>query len=235
MKLPNVHPSNRNRLLSAFPADILRSLEATDRQHVSHDVLITSEEHPEWAYFPHQGTVISLTRTTDNGTTVEVGIVGWEGFVSVQTLLTPSATGSNAVIQVPGATSRVRFDKVRDALNKSVRVRELLLASCGAFLAQVSQHAVCNRLHSVEQRLAKWLLGVRDRIDTDQIKLTHDFLAHMLGVRRSGVTVAIGALALDGSIAQGRSNITIRDREGLEARACECYGVMRDAIKSDAA
>jgi CRP-like cAMP-binding protein len=102
-------------------------------------------------------------------------------------------------------------------------------AAAGVFLSQVSQHVLYNRLHSIEQRLAKWLLGVRDRIDTDEVDLTHDFLSHMLGIRRPGVTEAIGILAADGVIAHSRSSIVIIGRDGLEARACECYAVIAEA------
>ena len=102
--------------------------------------------------------------------------------------------------------------------------------SAATFLAQVTQHALCNRLHSVEQRLAKWLLGVHDRIESSTIRSTHDFLAQMMGTRRPGVTVAIGDLALAGLVSSVRNAVTITDRAGLEQRSCECYA----AIVSDA-
>jgi CRP-like cAMP-binding protein len=145
--------------------------------------------------------------------------------------LSPDTIGADAVIQITGSISRVPLRQVRELLNGETAVRELLLTYAGAFLTQVSQHAVCNRLHSIEERLAKWLLGVRDRIDSDEVGLTHDFLSHMLGIRRSGVTVAIGALVLDGLVQQSRSSVTIIDRDGLEGRACECYGVIAEAMR----
>jgi CRP-like cAMP-binding protein len=215
--------SPRNAFLELFSAN------GTDEDHPRHDVLIKPDAPSKWIYFPHRGTVISLIRSTTDGATVEVGIIGWEGFVNAQTLLLPSASGFEAVVQIPGSLTRVRAADVRALLDKNV-TRDALLAFCGTFLAQISQHAVCNRLHSIEQRLAKWLLGVRDRMDSDELELTHDFLSHMLGIRRSGVTVAVGALALDGIVTQQRSSITITDRDGLEARACECYRVIREAL-----
>lgn len=219
-----------NALLDSFPAAIQHRLNITTRHHKGHDVLIKADKATELVYFPHRGAVISMTRSGDSGATVEVGIVGSEGMANVQSLLTPGPSGSDAVVQIAGDISQARLADVRTLLSDTV-VRDLLLASVGSFLAQVSQHVVCNRLHSIEQRLAKWLLGVRDRIDTDQIDLTHDFLSRMLGARRAGVTVAVGALALDGIVIHERSSITIADRESLEDRACECYGVIRDATQ----
>ena len=222
--------SGRNSLLEAFPSPVRQRLKPIHEDHRSHEVLLDFDEKAEWAWFPDPGTVVSQTRTTQRGATVEVGIVGSEGVVSVQTLLSPNAIGSNAVVQIAGATSRVKLKDLRTALNENDVVRDVLLAATGSFLTQVSQHVLCNRIHTIEQRLAKWLLGVRDRIDSNEIDLTHDFLSHMLGIRRSGVTVAVGALALDGLITHERKSVTITDREGLEERACECYALIRDAM-----
>jgi CRP-like cAMP-binding protein len=221
--------SRGNALLAQFPDDVRQRFDLQEEQCATHDVLFEPDELPRWAHFPHHGTVISLTRTTESGTTVEVGMVGWEGVASVQTLLLPRPTGCEAVIQIAGGVTRVRFDALRAAMDESAPVRELVLAFAGGFMAQVSQHATCNRVHTIEQRLAKWLLVVRDRIATDEMELTHDFLSHMLGTRRAGATVAVGALALDGIIEQTRGSLRILDREGLEVRACECYRVVRDA------
>lgn len=228
MTTSEVRATRGNVLLGAFSEGVRQWLEVHDEHHESHVRLISAGETPEWLYFPHRGTVISMTRSTTSGATVEVGIVGWEGLVTVQSLLSPGIARADAVVQIAGGATRARLKDVRELLNDD-SVRDILLAATGAFLAQVSQHAVCNRLHSIEQRLAKWLLGVRDRIDTDKIALTHDLLAHMLGIRRPGVTVAIGALALDGMIRHERNGLTILDRESLELRACECYSVIRDA------
>jgi CRP-like cAMP-binding protein len=218
-----------NAMLGAFPADVRQSLGVTEQYHESNDVLFEADQLPEWADFPHHGTVISLTRTTADGTTVEVGVVGWEGVAAVQSLLLPQPSGTDAVAQVPGSASRVRLETLRAAMNDSAPVRELLLAFAGGFIAQVSQHATCNRVHTIEQRLAKWLLTVRDRIPTDEVNLTHDFLSQMLGTRRAGATVAVGALTLDGLIEHSRGRVRITDREGLEARACECYRIVRQS------
>jgi len=229
MKLAESPATRGNALLEAFPAEVRQQLDIHSENYKSHVQLVEGDSPPHYLYFPHHGTVISMTRTTETGATVEVGIIGSEGVAAVQALLAPKSVGSDGVVQIAGVASRIPLDQIRRALDENAVVRDHLLACTGAFLAQVSQHAVCNRLHTIEQRLAKWLLGVRDRIDSDQVDLTHDFLSHMLGIRRSGVTIAIGALALDGLLTHGRNSLTIRDREGLEARACECYCVIRDA------
>jgi CRP-like cAMP-binding protein len=199
----------------------------------SHRVLIEADEPPTHVYFPYRGTVISLTRTTEEGATVEVGIVGSEGVAGIQAVLAEGPIGSDAVTQIAGAASAVAIESLRRVMNENIMVRDVLLRVSMSFLNQVSQHALCNRLHSVDQRLSKWLLGVHDRITSDEVGLTHDFLSHMLGIRRSGVTTAVGELALDGLIRHHRKSITITDREGLEAHACDCYRIMRDAVRSE--
>jgi len=220
-----------NAFLEALSASIPGRLAIVEEHRESHDVLIEADEPTEWLYFPPRGAMISLTRSADSGATVEVGIVGYEGLATMHALLAPNSIGAEGIVQLGGAFSRVSLSEIRDLMNDNENARELSFAYAGAFLSQVSQHALCNRLHTIEQRLAKWLLGVRDRIDTDEIGLTHDFLSHMLGIRRSGVTVAIGALALDGLIRHSRNSITIRDREGLEGRSCECYEVIVEATR----
>jgi CRP-like cAMP-binding protein len=231
MASPEARGPRGNAMLEAFPKEARQHLEVIEEQHKSNKLLIEADQIPEWLYFPHRGAVVSLTRSSASGATVEVGIVGWEGIVSLHALLSPKASGANAVVQIAGSTSRVRLREMRELLDGDSDVRECLLLFAGTFLAQVSQHVVCNRLHSIEERLAKWLLAVSERIDSEEIALTHDFLSHMIGIRRSGVTIAIGALTLDGLIRHSRNSIWITDREGLEDRTCECYGVIAEAMQ----
>jgi CRP-like cAMP-binding protein len=212
-----------NSLLLNFPAEIIDLLQPTSEQYRSNDRLSDENENPALVFFPDLGTVISMTRTSSSGVTVEVGIVGFEGFASVQAVLSNSTDGTNAVVQVAGSASRVKMEALQTALSENARVRKAVLGFAGHFMGQIAQHAVCNRVHSIEQRLGKWLLGVRDRTESDELGLTHEFLSHMLGVRRAGVTVAVGDLVRDSLITNRRSMIVIRDREGLERRACECY------------
>jgi CRP-like cAMP-binding protein len=228
----HLQPQAETSILDRFPRDVILALQPKAEQLESHRVLIESDEQPSHVFFPHRGMVISLTRTSEEGATVEVGIVGSEGIAGVQAVLAKGPIGSEAIVQIPGVGSRVPLENLRKLMNDNVVVRDVVHRVSMSFLSQVSQHALCNRLHTVEQRLAKWLLGVRDRIDSDDIALTHEFLSHMLGIRRSGVTTAIGELALDGLISHQRSSVAITDREGLEARTCGCYGIMRETAHS---
>jgi CRP-like cAMP-binding protein len=214
-------------LLDVFPPDVRGALAREEQSVETHVVLVKSADKSKWVYFPHRGCVVSLTRTAETGATVEVGIIGSDGMVGIDTLLSMEPARSDAVVQVSGRLSRAKAADVRRVFDENREVRQVLLTASMKFLHQVSQHAVCNRLHSVEQRLAKWLLEVRDKVDSDEIRLTHDFLSHMLGIRRSGVTVAIGALEQNGLITHRRSSLTIVDRAGLEDSACECYAVTR--------
>jgi hypothetical protein len=220
-----------NALLEALEASVPGRLAIVEERRESHEIVIEADGESEWLYFPHRGALLSLTRSTDSGATVEVGIVGFEGFATMQQLLAPGGSGVDGVVQIAGMTSRVLQSELRNLMHDSECARELIFAYAAAFLAQVSQHTLCNRLHTIEQRLAKWLLGVRDRIDTDDIELTHDFLSHMLGIRRSGVTVAIGELTLDGLIHHSRNSVTIIDRKGLQGHSCECYAVIAEATR----
>lgn len=223
--------SSGNTLLNSFPDDVRQRLNLIVEDHDVNAKLIDADSAPKWLYFPHFGAVVSLTRSSETGATVEVGIVGFEGLVSPHALLAPMTVGADAVVQVSGRVSRARIETVREVLDTDAGARQRMHAFAGVFLTQVSQHAFCNRLHSIEQRLAKWLLGVHDRIESNEMDLTHDFLAHMLGIRRSGVTIAVGEFEKDGLIQHARNSITLVDREGMEARACECYGVIAEATR----
>lgn len=144
----------------------------------------------------------------------------------VQAILTDPEPGNHAIVQIEGRLARAHHQHVRELFRANEPFRDALLAFASVFLEQVTRNLVCNRLHVIEQRLAKWLLAVRDRIDTDLLHLTPDFLAHMLGVHRPGVSIAVAALEMDGLIHHRRNCIEIRDRAGLLERSCECYGVV---------
>ena len=211
--------SGENRVLQELGR---HSLKLATIDYADHATLIATGDTPEFVYFPHRGAVISLTREGQSGATVEVGVVGFEGMVPVQEVLSPGQTASDAVIQVAGRISHAPIADVRRLLDDAGS-REILLAAAARFLSQISQHVICNRLHSLAERLAKWLLTVHDRIESDTMDLTHAFLAQMLGVRRAGVTEAVGELTAAGLITHKRNGITIIDRPGLEDRTCECY------------
>ncbi|HEX8408000.1 MAG TPA: Crp/Fnr family transcriptional regulator [Thermoanaerobaculia bacterium] len=195
-------------------------------------VLISPDETPAFVFFPYAGAVVSIVRSTENGSMVEAGVIGGEGMFSVQTVLTkPAPTGSEAIVQIDGRFARVAHARLDSQFRANEPFRDVLLTFTSVFLEQVTQNLVCNRLHAIEARRAKWLLIVRDRIDTDQLHLTQEFLAHMLGIHRPGVSIAVGALEVDGLVSHSRNWIEIRDREGLLKRSCECYAVVHAKLQ----
>ena len=173
-------------------------------------------------FFPCSG-MFSLIRTMEDGSTIEVGLIGKEGFVGVPLLLGASASPLDALVQGAGkaiSMSAATFLKVVDG-NRSFRNRLLLYAQC--LHIQVSQTAVCNARHTVPQRLARWILETHDRMGQPELSLSHEFLSYMLGVRRAGITVALQQFTAKGLVTTGRSKVTVRSRTGVEKAACECY------------
>lgn len=216
-----------NRILRVLSDDALQELAGETRRYEPHHTLFTADETPEYVFFPHHGAVVSIVRSTAEGGTVEAGICANEGMTSVQLLIAePAPTHSEPMVQLAGDVTRIPTAAARATFERHATFRHAVLEYASHFMNELTQNAVCNRLHSIEQRLAKWLLVVRDRTDADDIRLTHDFLSHMLGVHRPGVSIAVSALELDGLIGHTRNVITIQDRDGLVARSCECYSVV---------
>jgi CRP-like cAMP-binding protein len=155
-----------------------------------------------------------------------MGIVGNDGAVGIALFLGGDATSNRAVVQIAGVAFRMRAAIVREQFSLGGEFQRLLLRYVQAFITQVSQTAVCNRLHTIERRLCRWLLLSRDRVDSDQLQMTQEFISNMLGGRRESVTVAAGRLQDAGFIDYSRGRITILDRKGLESAVCECYRVV---------
>ncbi|MBV9784426.1 MAG: Crp/Fnr family transcriptional regulator [Acidisphaera sp.] len=181
------------------------------------------------AYFVESGLISSVRRMQDGGT-VEVGLVGREGMSGLPALLGEATAPDTGVVQMAGRANRVEIGVLRDLMGEDAALRATLLRYARGVIVQAGQLAACNRLHNVEARLARWLLMARDRAATDELPLTQEFLAIMLGVRRAGVTVAMNALAGSGLVRNARRRITVIDSEGLEATACECYRVIQRAF-----
>jgi CRP-like cAMP-binding protein len=218
-----------NRLLATLPPeDAARLLpQMAPVAFELGDVLYEPDRPMEYLYFPTTA-VVSLVYTMLNGTTAEMGLVGNEGVVGIALFMGGDTTPNRAIVQVAGGAFRLRALAVRAEFQRAGAVQLALLRYTQALITQISQTAVCNRLHSIEQRLSRWLLLTRDRVPGDAIQMTQEFIAHMLGVRREGVTVAAQHLQEAGLIRYVRGHITILDRPGLEATACECYRVVRD-------
>ncbi len=177
-------------------------------------------------YFIETG-VGSLVNTMANGQAAEVGTIGNEGIVGLPLLFGDDRTPMSVYVQVPGKGLRMSATLFEKELERSAAMRKVMLHYAHAFFNQVAQSAACNQFHSIEQRCARWLLMTHDRMQSDQFLLTQEFLAMMLGVQRTGVTVAAGALQRAGLIRYTRGEVTIVDRPGLKRRSCECYRVSK--------
>lgn len=177
------------------------------------------------------GGVASLLSSTAGGTTVEMAMVGSEGFLGVSAVLQADASPHRVIMQTRGGALRLRVGLLRDELDRCGRLQTLLLRYAHALLTHVSQSAVCNRFHTVEQQLCRWLLLTRDRLRSNAFDLTQESLSYMLGAPRTSVTAVAGALRREGLIRYSRGRIVITDGPGLEASACECYRVISEEMR----
>jgi len=192
-----------------------------------HQVLYEAAEPITHVYFP-ENAVVSIVTTMEDGSTAEVGLVSNEGMVGIPIILGGNTTTTTGFVQVAGTGMQMNADVFRSELNRSGVLQSLMLRYLQAVYAEISQGAACNRLHTLEERLARWLLTVSDRLESEQFPLTQEFIAQMLGVRRSGVTVAASTLSRAGIINYNRGHINILNREDLEATSCECYKVIQN-------
>lgn len=177
-------------------------------------------------YFPNQG-IISLLSTVEERSTLEVGIVGREGMAGLPVFLGAKTSLNRALVQGAGMALRMKAAVLRQQIKSNRPLSELLRRYTHSWLTQISQGAVCNRFHRVEERLARWLLMTRDRLQSDEFQLTQEFLSDMLGVRREGVVRAARILQQRGLIHYVRGHLKILNRNALEATSCQCYTLMR--------
>lgn len=218
-----------NRLLVALAAENLDPL----RPHfqpvsLPHKQTLSKPGTPiEHVYFVQQG-MVSLVQPLENGAMIEVGMIGNEGFVGVPVLLGAESSPLEAMVQIPGSALRMQASAFREEVTRRSTLLALLLRYVQALHIQVSLSAACNGRHTLPERLARWLLTARDRTTSDELPLSHEFLSMMLGVRRAGVTVAVGTLKTAGLIRNSNGRVTIIDRQGLEAASCECYRTVRN-------
>ncbi|MGR9109095.1 MAG: Crp/Fnr family transcriptional regulator [Gammaproteobacteria bacterium] len=223
---------SQNRLLAALPEEVYQRLHAhLDNVPLSlGQVIYESGEQLDHIYFPTT-CIVSLLYTMENGTSAEIGVVGKEGVVGIALFMGGETTPNRAVVQSAGLSLKLRLGVLKEEFRRGGPFQQILLRYTQALITQMSHTAVCNRLHTVDQQLCRWLLLSHDRLDSDELTMTQELIANMLGVRREGVTVAAGRLQAAGLIQYHRGHITILDRAGLEARACECYQVVRDEFK----
>jgi CRP-like cAMP-binding protein len=217
-----------NRLLAVLPA-IERERVYPGLELVSMPlgrVLYESGSKLDHVYFPADS-IVSLLYVMADGASAEIAVVGNDGMVGVALFMGGETTPSRAVVQSAGVAYRLSGSAVKDEFRRGGAMQHLLLRYTQALLTQMAQTAVCNRHHSVDQQLCRWLLLSLDRLSSNQLKMTQELIANMLGVRREGVTEAAGKLQAAGVIRYSRGRITVLDRAALEAHACECYGVVK--------
>lgn len=179
------------------------------------------------AYFPTSA-IVSLLYVMEDGSSAEIAVVGNDGIVGIALLMGGASTPSRAVVQSAGSGYRMRAEAVYKEFERSSDVRHLLLRYTQALITQMAQTAVCNRHHSLDQQLCRWLLLSLDRLQSDELVMTQELIANMLGVRREGVTEAALKLQAAGLIRYARGHIKVLDRAGLEKRTCECYAVVKN-------
>jgi len=218
-----------NRLLAMLPrVEYERLLPHLERVSFAlGEVIYESGGQQSYIYFPTT-VIISLLYLMENGSSAEMGVAGNEGLVGVALFMGGETVPNRAVVQSAGDAFRMKTKVLQEEFARGGTFQRSLLRYTQALMTQMSQTAVCNRLHTVEQQLCRWLLLSRDRLDTDELVMTQELIANMLGVRREGVTHAAGRLQENGLISYVRGHITILDRGGLEAAVCECYGVVKD-------
>jgi CRP-like cAMP-binding protein len=219
-----IRPSQKNRLLAALPrAELEQYFSGLRPVSLAQKEVLHEQGAPlAHVYFVEEGVVSVLTRMAD-GTAIEVGMIGIEGVVGTSVLLGSEVANHLAIVQVPGSALRMNAAACKAAFDESAAVRAVTMRFIDGLWDLSAQTAACNRLHTAEQRCARWLLMARDRLQGDIMPMTHEFLASMLGVRRAGVTETAGELQRSGLIRYHHGRLTIVDREGLEATACECY------------
>jgi len=222
------HASDQNHLLAALPAEererLIQHLELV-RMPLG-DVLYESGSELYHVYFPTTA-IVSLLYVMLDGASAEIAVVGNEGIIGVALFMGGETMPNRAVVQSAGHAYRLKGQLLKQEFNRSGELQHLLLRYTQALLTQMAQTAVCNRHHSLDQQLCRWLLLSLDRLPSNELVMTQELIANMLGVRREGVTEAAGNLQKAGLIAYRRGRITVLDRAGLEARACECYAVVK--------
>ncbi|MDM8349703.1 Crp/Fnr family transcriptional regulator [Pseudomonas sp. sp1636] len=226
--MPEKPTPQQNHLLAALPSEdlehLLPYLELVPMALGA--VLYESGDAMRHVYFPTDS-IVSLLYVMESGASAEISVVGNEGIVGVAVFMGGESTPSRAVVQSAGSAYRMRGQRLKDEFNRHGVLLQLMLRYTQALITQMAQTAVCNRHHTIDQQLCRWLLLSLDRLQDNKLSMTQELIANMLGVRREGVTEAAGKLHKLGVIEYSRGHITVLDRPKLEALSCECYAVVK--------
>ncbi len=220
--------AQQNQLLAALPTEDLNRwqsrLEVVELS--SNQVLYTAGRAPEYVYFPTTA-IVSLMTMTREGASAEVAVVGNDGVVGISFLMGSDSAATDAMVQSAGRALRISARFVKCEIEQTCGVMKVVMRYAQAVMGQMTQTAICNRYHSIEQQFCRRLLLGLDRLPSDELDMTHEVAANLLGVRREGITVAANKLKDEGLIRYSRGRIAVLDRERLEKNACECYSVSK--------
>jgi CRP-like cAMP-binding protein len=220
-----------NRIFAALPAVQFARLQpqlSTLRLERDEVLYITGDEI-RYVYFPISG-LVSLLSTTETGSTVAVAMVGNEGIIGLPVILKNKMIPYEVTVQTETVAYRMKAEELQQEFNRCEALHELILRYLNVLIAEISQSALCHRFHTVEEALGRWLLMAQHRLNTDSLNLTQEIISHALGVPRTGVTMAAGALQRAGLIRYSRGKIVIVDRARLEANSCECFRIIHDEL-----
>ncbi|MGA8259593.1 MAG: Crp/Fnr family transcriptional regulator [Arenicellales bacterium] len=217
-----------NHLLAVAPIDVQRRMfpRLEGVQLPLAEIVYESGANPRYVYFPTD-CIVSLLYVMEDGASAEISVVGNDGVIGISVFMGGESTPSRAIVQSAGHAYRLRPEHLKDEFNRDAGMRVLMLRYTQALITQMAQTAVCNRHHSIDQQLCRWILLSLDRLPASQLSMTQELIANMLGVRREGVTHAAGKLQDAGVISYKRGLITVLDRPKLERLCCECYAVVK--------
>jgi CRP-like cAMP-binding protein len=225
---PEKKPLIANRLLAALPAKDYQRLQrhCEEIPLVFEQLIYSPNELISDIYFPNSG-IVSILAGVNERSTLEVGLVGNEGMVGLSVFMGAKSSLNQAVVQGEGSAMKMKATYLRKECHGGGVLRRLLERYAHSMLTQITQSAVCNQFHSMDERLSRWLLMTHDRMGSDEFQITQQFLSNMLGVRREGVSIAAGDLQKRGLIRYNRGHLKVLDRAGLEAAACGCYEIIK--------
>ena len=226
--MPSPHKPTQNHLLASLPnADYERIASQIELVAMPlGEAIYESGGKPNYVYFPTTS-IVSLLYVLQNGASAEIAVVGNEGILGISVFMGGETTPNRAVVQSAGFAYRMKSQLLKDEFDQGGPMLQLLLRYTQALITQMSQTAVCNRHHTIDQQLCRWLLLSLDRLPSNKLTMTQELIANMLGVRREGVTEAAGKLQRAGIISYCRGHIEVLDRHKLEATVCECYKVVK--------
>lgn len=229
--MPSPHHPRQNHLLAVLPdSDYERVLPQLELVPLPLGLAVYESGRGQgYVYFP-TNSIVSMLYVMEDGSSAEIAVVGNDGLVGIALFMGGETTSSRAVVQSAGYGYRLKAAALKKEFERGGELQHLLLRYTQALITQMAQTAVCNRHHSLEQQLCRWLLLSLDRLPSNELRMTQELIANMLGVRREGVTEAAGKLQKDGLITYSRGHITVIDRPALEKRVCECYAVVKNEM-----